>query len=513
MTILSRYLLRLHLVPFLFALSALTGILLLNQIAKRIGDLVGKGLPWTVIFEVFALSVPFLVAMTLPMAALVAVLYTVSRLTAENEITAFKAGGISVSRMVRPLLFAGVALTLISFLFNDHVLPRSNHRLRALLTDINRTKPTFSLKEQAINEIRRSRLFLRAGRIDQATFTLHDVSIFDLGNQERQRVIYADSGFMAFTEDQENLYLTLFDGSTHESGRSDPRTFQVMDFRQDQIRVEGVGNTFARTLDDQFKGDREMSVCEMDSVIRTARRESYTSEQQAQAVELNSLRELVGLIPVRTAATERELQPTAYCRTLEHLAGWLSPDALSTQDEELDANERLNAPDSKAAAIPVTQERIEVFNQTAQAARATARTPATRISSAMVIRDRAKNARIREANYLVEAQKKYAIATACLVFVLVGVPVALKFPRGGVGLVIGLSLGVFTIYYVGLIAGESLANRIIVPPFWAMWAPNIIFTAVGIAMLWQVRTEATTVRGGDWADTLRMRLAKLAGRT
>ncbi len=104
MTILSRYLLRLHLVPFLFALSALTGILLLNQIAKRIGDLVGKGLPWTVIFEVFALSVPFLVAMTLPMAALVAVLYTVSRLTAENEITAFKAGGISVSRMVRPSL-------------------------------------------------------------------------------------------------------------------------------------------------------------------------------------------------------------------------------------------------------------------------------------------------------------------------------------------------------------------------------------------------------------------------
>ncbi len=506
MTILGRYLLRLHLVPFVFALSALTGILLLNQIAKRIGDLVGKGLPWTVIAEVFALSVPFLVAMTLPMAALVAVLYAVSRLTADNEITAFKAGGISVGRMALPLVVAGVVLTVMSFLFNDQVLPRSNHRLRALLTDINRTKPTFSLKEQAINEIRRSRLFLRAGRIDQASYTLYDVSIFDLGNQERQRVIYADSGFMAFSEDQENLYLTLFDGSTHESGRSDPRTFQLMDFRQDQFRIEGVGNTFARTLDDQYKGDREMSVCEMDSVIRTARRESFTSERQAQGIELNSLRDLVGLIPVQTDTVTPDLHATPYCRALERLSGWLRPEDLTAQDAEPGEPEPTPATQSST---PGLQERVERLTQVAQSAMTSTQRRHTRVSSALVIRDRAKNARIREANYLVEAHKKYAIAVACLVFVIVGVPMALKFPRGGVGLVIGLSLGVFTIYYVGLIAGESLANRLIVTPFWAMWAPNLVFTAVGGVMLWRIRTEATTVRSGDWADNLRMRLTKL----
>jgi lipopolysaccharide export system permease protein len=505
-TILGRYLLRLHLVPFVFALSALTGILLLNQIAKRIGDLVGKGLPWTVIVEVFALSVPFLVAMTLPMAALVAVLYPVSRLTADNEITAFKAGGISVGRMVFPLLTAGALLTVISFLFNDHVLPRSNHRLRALLTDINRTKPTFSLKEQAINEIRRSRLFLRAGRIDQATYTLYDVSIFDLGNQERQRVIYADSGFMAFTEDQENLYLTLFDGSTHESGRSDPRTFQLMDFRQDQIRIEGVGNTFARTLDDRFKGDREMSVCEMDSVIRTARRESFTSERQAHGIELNSLRDLVGLVPVQTDTVTPNLQPTAYCRALERISGWLSPQDLSAQEEE--PREPVPTPPSQSSTQSL-QERVEEVNRIAREAMTRPQRRATRVSSALVVRDRAKNARIREANYLVEAHKKYTIAFSCLVFVLVGVPMALRFPRGGVGLVIGLSLGVFTIYYVGLIAGESLANRLIVTPFWAMWSPNLVFTLVGSAMLWRIRTEATTVRSGDWSENLRQRFRKL----
>ena len=96
--ILDRYLLRQHLAPLGFALSALTALMVLNQIAKRFPELVGKGLPWSVIGEVFLLSVPFIVAMTLPMAVLVAVLYTMSRLASDHEITAMTANGISVSR-------------------------------------------------------------------------------------------------------------------------------------------------------------------------------------------------------------------------------------------------------------------------------------------------------------------------------------------------------------------------------------------------------------------------------
>ena len=69
---------------------------------------------------------------------------------------------------------------------------------------------------------------------------------------------------------------------------------------------------------------------------------------------------------------------------------------------------------------------------------------------------------------------------ACVVFVLIGAPIALRFPRGGVGLVIGVSLVVFAIYYIGLIAGESLADRAFLTPFWAMWAANVILTIVGL---------------------------------
>ncbi|HWU32573.1 MAG TPA: LptF/LptG family permease, partial [Marmoricola sp.] len=79
MKILPRYIIREHVGPLIFSLSALTVLLLLNQVAKQFGQLVGKGLSWAIIGEFFLLSLPFIVAMTLPMAVLVAVLYGFSR--------------------------------------------------------------------------------------------------------------------------------------------------------------------------------------------------------------------------------------------------------------------------------------------------------------------------------------------------------------------------------------------------------------------------------------------------
>src|SRR5437764_265843 len=164
--ILSRYILRQHIPPLGYALAALTFAMLVNQIAKQFGNFVGKGLPWGVIFEVFALSIPFIVAMTLPMAVLVAVLYTFSHLAADNEVTAMKASGISVGRILLPVLGGATLIAAIAFVWNDQILPRSNHELRTLLVDIQRKKPTFQLREQVINEVVAGQFFLRAARIE-----------------------------------------------------------------------------------------------------------------------------------------------------------------------------------------------------------------------------------------------------------------------------------------------------------------------------------------------------------
>src|SRR5881409_633387 len=122
----SRYLLRQHIAPLGFALAALTSLMLIQQVAKQLSGLLGKGLPAGVIAEVFVLSLPFIVAVTLPMAVLVAVLHVFTRLAGDNEITALQAGGVSVIRVITPVLAGATGVALLSFLWNDQLLPRTN---------------------------------------------------------------------------------------------------------------------------------------------------------------------------------------------------------------------------------------------------------------------------------------------------------------------------------------------------------------------------------------------------
>src|SRR5437762_11871271 len=122
----SRYLLRQHVAPLGFALAALTSLMLIQQVAKQLSSLLGKGLPAAVIPEVFVLSLPFIVAVTLPMAVLVAVLHVFARLASDNEITALQAGGVRVTRLVAPVLAGAAGVALFSLLWDDALLPVPN---------------------------------------------------------------------------------------------------------------------------------------------------------------------------------------------------------------------------------------------------------------------------------------------------------------------------------------------------------------------------------------------------
>jgi lipopolysaccharide export system permease protein len=124
---------------------------------------------------------------------------------------------------------------------------------------------------------------------------------------------------------------------------------------------------------------------------------------------------------------------------------------------------------------------------------------AARTAEAKIRLEMAKLSRNR---YDIEINKKFSLAAACLIFVLLGAPLAVRFPRGGVGLVIGVSLVVFGLYYVGLIGGEALANAGLVPPFWAMWGTNTILAALGVLLLLRMGRDTSSNRGGDWSDRI-----------
>lgn len=434
MRTLTKYTLRQLVAPFLFAITALTLLMLLDQLAKRFGGLIGKGLGWRIILEVFALSVPFMFAVVVPMAVLVAVLYAFNRMAADNEISAMKASGVSLFRLTVPVLLLASMVALGLVWFNDTVLPETNHKLQLLTRSIGRKSPTFALKERVVNEVVRRQLFLQALRIDQETSRLEDVTIWDATRPPSMRTIFADSGTMQFNESQTDLYLTLYDGVVNETDGESDNEFQRTWFEVQFLRVPSIANELERQ-ESERRGDREMSI---DS-LRARARESLE----------------------RADAAERTSQALALAYTGQLLGNLVGADTLP--------------PDSSAAAM--TGWRSGGRLSSPASAANTFRSQATQ-----------QDRHVKDAQkYEVEYWKKYSIPFACIVFVLIGVPIATRYRQGGISMVVGASFLVFTAYYVALIGGENLADQRLLKPFWAMWSPNVLFLAIGIALSYRAR--------------------------
>jgi lipopolysaccharide export system permease protein len=468
-------------------------------VGKNIGQLVGKGLSPRVIVEFFALSIPLTVALTLPMAVLVATLYAFSRLAAENEITALKASGVSLVSVLRPVLWAAAGVTLLMIVFNDQVLPRANHSLAILQRDIAQKKPTFGLREQVINEVSPGKFYLRAGHLDENSNRMREVTIYDMGDPTRRRTIYADSGNMQMSKGMQDLELTLYDGHMQDVPTATPTELQRLYFNVDFVRMRGVGNQFEKSTADTYKGNREMTVCEMYLAVKSARKEYADAEAQFAKAKLQAKEQHMAI-----SASAAKLKPSApnsmdissiYCGIVNLFR------VKTAHAETLQA-----ASSTKASSTKADPMRMSPIRR----AGATAPEP---ISPQV---DQAANRLIETAQTMnelsVEVNKKFALAVACFVFVLLGAPIALRFPRGGVGLTIGVSLVVFALYYICLIGGQALGNRDIIPPAISMWIANVIFAAIALWLLARMGAEGSTGRGGDareLMDSIKSRLLKI----
>jgi lipopolysaccharide export system permease protein len=591
--ILSRYILREHVGPFTFALTALTSLMILNFISRQFGELVGKGLPASVIAEFFLLSIPFTVALTLPMSVLMAVLYAFSRLAAENEITALKASGVSPWRLVTPALVSGVLMSLVLLAFNDQVLPRANYKLKTLQDDIAQTKPTFLLRPQVINAISEGKLYLKAGTIDRGSGQMHQVVIYDLGDPTRRRTIYADSGNISFAANRRDLEMVLYHGQMQEVATENPGQLDRLFYERDYILVRDVGNDLQRSEGDTTqRGDRELGICAMQKRLRIAKGQ-YDETMRDYREALRNAKLIKGdgpPVPKASVHVKAELPPDphtlgwAYCQVLSRLIGVkaaqaadlrgvrLHPAAPAAQDTvpkrahadsaarrdttrrdttrrrdttlRRDSEARRDSaavrPDSTGttvilgtskppapgspgatpiqvpaqrqgpgAAPPKTFRDPFLARSAADSARAIQQQRAqeqgdviTNIARATEFKLRLDVAQRAMNRFQIEIHKKFALAAACIIFVVLGAPLALRFPRGGVGLVLLVSLIVFALYYVGLIGGEALANKGKLDPVWAMWGTNVVLTAVGIVLLLRMGKEENSGRGGTWGDRI-----------
>lgn len=314
---------------------------------------------------------------------------------------------------------------------------------------------------------------------------MREVVIYDLTPADGRRVISADSGYMAFEAGAKDLGLRLFDGRVREYKTAEPNTVRITNFRIDRIKVRDIEDSLRVGFGPLDKGDREMTTCEMMDRVAASEQKAALMARHREALAENDVRAMLRLVArPEAAAPERGLpRRCGLWRRFERWTGTLLLPA-------------------KAAAQGVTPGAAPAGGR-ADSIAARPAVPAAALSSISDVSD----AREQESFYVhdvhqfsVEIHKKYTLSVACLNFVLIGIALALRFPRGGIGLVIGGSLVIFALFYVTLTAGETLADDGIISAALAMWLPNAIVLVAGLFGLVRVNREFGSTRGGDLAD-------------
>ncbi len=548
MRLLSRHILRTFVAPFIWGLLALTGLLLLNQLSNLINIFGGRGLGFEVMLEAIVLALPALLTLTMPMAVLVGTLYAYTTLAADLEMMAMYANGVSVWRMVRPTLIAAGVVTVLNFFVFDQLVPISNTRFRTLGADVARLQPTLAFRPMEMNRLQPTTYVLRADDIAAEGGHMRGVTIWDLGRYDTHRVIHADSGRMATSANGVDLLLTLWHGEVVDISLLEANKLERTAFAQNRIRIRDVASQLERREGQVERGDREKSGCELLDGISSARWGRDDLRRQRELLTRRDLRHLASLpaLPPPSIPTRPEQAPHcgAYRDVQRLLERALLPASLAAQEPRPPAAQapvqaperqrpRFQLPDSlrftkeSLAAqemAPADQAAVEslpgldpgfLVDPLPGLPQAGAGPPGDGLVSSVNeingMRAQSRDAQSVVWKFGVEYHKKFALPLASFCFVLVGVALALKYPRSGIGLVIGGSLVIFLMFYILLIGGENLADRGIVSAPVAMYAPVLLFTLVGLAAVAAANREMGTARSAGILDALRQLFQRRGG--
>ena len=278
--ILSRYIGREIIIPFVLGLVIFTFILFTARILKLVELVVNRGVPILQMTKIFLYVTPAFFEVTVPMAFLLSLLWSFGRLSADREITALKSCGISLYQMALPAgLFTAVVLT-GTFLLTLYVRPWSNTALKQVFYEVTKTRATAGLKEKTFNDDFEG-LVIYAEEIQPPGTILHGVMIADSREQQRKNTLFARSGLVLTNEVSHLLTLRLLDGTIH-SAESSSKGYQTTHFA-----VYDVTLNLATAFAEARKPDRDpqdMPLGELQNTI--LQKQSAQISCNAELVEL-----------------------------------------------------------------------------------------------------------------------------------------------------------------------------------------------------------------------------------
>jgi lipopolysaccharide export system permease protein len=434
-------------------------ILLMQFLWKYIDDLVGKGLDTHVILELLLYASAGLIPMALPLSTLLASLMTLGNLGENNELLAMKSAGISLPRIMSPLIFLTITISVGAFFFSNNVLPYTNLKITSLLYDVKQQRPELQIKVGVFNNDIEG-LSIKVGSKDPRTNLMQRIMIYDhRANEGNLMVTIADSGYIRVTDDEQYMIITLYNGTTYEEMKDNSPTRRQLEkkfparnnrFGKQEVVLELKGFGLQRSNEDLFKSSfHAMNLNQLSRTSDSLFKE--IEERKAQAVRNITT---VSLLKNPSSFKRDSTISVSYIFNADSIYNTL------TTEHQLRAVERAlsNARQSKSY---ITSIKDDLYHKGKFAVR-----------------------------HKVEWHRKFSLSFACFVFFFIGAPLGAIIRKGGLGMPVVVSILFFVVYYIISLTGEKFAREMMWEVNTGMWVSSFILLPLGIFLSYKATTDS-----------------------
>jgi len=435
-------------------------------IFKYIDDFVGKGLSASVLSELFFYFSLTTIPMALPLAILLSSLMTFGNLGEYFELTAMKSAGLSLQKIMTPLIFTTICLSIAAFYFSNNILPFTNLKAGSLLYDVRESKPALLFKEGVFNNSLEG-FSIRVGKKDKDGKTLRNILIYDhRAMQGNNIVLAAKSGIMEETADKMFLVLTLKDGVSYKDMVDDPKDIETRPMIRDKFEERTIHFDLSefkmsRTNEDLFKNNYQM-------------------------LNISQLKQTVDSMEIKN-----ENRKTEFTKQLKQSYYPQSTVLLSKLDST-----KTSSSDTSTFAKLIKARQLSII----ESATNIARSAKAYSESIMNEEDADESSRLK---YEVEWHRKFTLSVACIVLFFIGAPLGAIIRKGGLGMPVVISVVFFIIFHILSITGEKLAKEGEIPVYQGMWLATAILLPVGVFLTYKATTDSSLFDANAYIEPIK----------
>jgi lipopolysaccharide export system permease protein len=431
-------------------------ILLLQFLWKYVDDLVGKGLSWDVIVQLLFYASWTFVPMALPLAILLASLMTFGNLGERYELVAIKAAGISLRRLMMPLVVLSVVISIAAFFFSNNVLPYANLKFRSILYDVRQQKLALNIKEGVYySDI--DGYVMRIGKKMPVSNMLKDIQIYDHSKGGGNTLLtIADSGTMVQTADQQYLILTLFHGYRYDEQYNaesyTKKPFQKTSFEKEELRFDLSGFKMVRTDEELFK--KNYMMLNLTQLQKASDSLQALYDQALKSARYSILYSFADFKQYNTDVANKHLRTDTVFKNKKVFGKNFKKDQWVSI--------------------------IEMSSNSARQVQSTLADINTNLKD--------QDGVIRK--HEVEWWRKFTLSLACLILFFIGAPMGAIIRKGGLGLPLVLSVLFFVLYHVISMTGEKAAKAGALTPMTGMWLSSLVLLPIGIYLTYKATTDS-----------------------